>query len=113
MPHSSTSSSERPSERRRWRRVAIAVCLLLAGVEYSLRFPQVRAYLPPRTHFYHPGIAVRLDAVERILSERKRVDVLFVGSSIVLTNVHPVVFDHAMADAYGPVVSFQCRGGDW
>ena len=107
MLPSSTSNSERGAPAsRRWRLVAVAVFVVLTGVECTLRSPEVRAHLPPRTHFYHPSIAVRLDAVERILSERKRVDVLFVGSSIVLTNVHPVIFDGVMASDFGTVVSF-------
>ena len=102
-----TSNSEPAGRLPRSRlALALAVFVVLAAVEGALRFPQVRAHLPPRTHFYHPGIAVRLDAVERVLREHERVDVLFIGSSIVLTNVHPVMFDRVMARQFGRVVSF-------
>jgi hypothetical protein len=79
--------------------------LLLGAVEIALRFPEVRSVLPPRTHYYHPAITTRLDAVERILREENRVDVLFVGSSIVLTNVHPHMFDSIVSQP-GRGVSF-------
>jgi hypothetical protein len=71
----------------------------------ALRFEPVRALLPPRTHYYHPLIAKRLDAVERLVGTHERVDVLFIGSSIVMTNVHPTLFDSAVEQS-GRVVSF-------
>ena len=107
MRRSSTSSSEPTSTRQRdWGRFAAVVLLLVLGAELVLRFPQVRALLPPRTHYYHPLIAQRLDAIERMTRVHGRVDVLFVGSSIVMTNVDPLAFDHQMAREAGSLVSF-------
>jgi hypothetical protein len=79
------------------------VLLLLGTVELALRFPEVRRRLPPRTHYYHPAISTRLDALERIAADKQRVDVLFIGSSIVLTNVHPQVFDAVSGGRPGPI----------
>jgi hypothetical protein len=101
------SSSDRPTTRgRNWGTFAAVILVILAAGELALRFPQVRALLPPRTHFYHPVIAQRLDAIERVTSEHGRVDVLFVGSSIVMTNVEPRTFDSEVAPEAGPLVSF-------
>jgi hypothetical protein len=80
--------------------------LVVAGAETALRFQQVRALLPPRTHYYHPAIATRLDALERFTSVHGRTDVLFAGSSIVMTNVHPLLFDSAVGKESNQVVSF-------
>src|SRR5688500_15980060 len=94
LPSSTSSSNAAPTAaRRQWGRFALVLLLVLVAAEVTLRFPQVRSGLPPRTHYYHPAITTRLDAVERIVNERGRVDVLFIGSSIVLTNMHPRIFD--------------------
>ena len=78
--------------------------MLLVSAEAALRVPQVRALLPPRTHYYHPAIAHRLDTLERVMQVYGRVDVLFIGSSIMLTNVHPLLFDSLAAPRQ--IVSF-------
>ena len=107
MLPSSTSSSDRVGTRgRNWGTFAAVVLVILAAAELVLRFPHMRALLPPRTHFYHPLIAQRLDAIERLTKEHGRVDVLFVGSSIVMTNVEPRTFDSQVAPEAGPLVSF-------
>jgi hypothetical protein len=103
MLPSSTSSSESGARSRQWGRFGLVFVLLLAGAEIALRFPHVRGLLPPRTHYYHPAIATRLDAIERMLREENRVDVLFIGSSIVLTNLHPQIFDAIVAQPGGGV----------
>jgi hypothetical protein len=91
---------------RRWGTFAVVVLLVLVSAELALRLPQVRALLPPRTHYYHPVIAQRLDAIERLMSAHGRIDVLFIGSSIVMTNVSPELFDSAVGEERGRVVSF-------
>jgi hypothetical protein len=110
MPRSSISSSDpRPVVRdieRRWRTFAIVVLTLLVAAEVALRFPEVRSVLPPRTHYYHPAIAQRIDALERVMRLYHRVDVLFIGSSIVVTNVHPLVFDSVLGRRPNELVSF-------
>lgn len=111
MHRSSTSSSDgdRPGGEwrpRRWRLFFAILLACLAATEAALRFAPVRSLLPPRTHYYHPAISQRLDALERVLMVHRRVDVLFVGSSIVVTNVHPLLFDHLVGQLPGTVVSF-------
>jgi hypothetical protein len=107
MHLSSISNSESaPRPDRRWRTFVFAVLAVCMAIEVALRFAPVRALLPARTHYYHPGIAQRLDALERMLSAHDRVDVLFIGSSIVLTNVHPLLFDSVVAGQLGQVFSF-------
>jgi hypothetical protein len=107
MLRSSTSNSDRVAiAGRKWRTFAIVVLLLLAGAEIALRWQPVRALLPPRSHYYHRFIASRIDALERLTSVHGRADVLFVGSSIVMTNVHPLLFDSIVGSESGRVVSF-------
>mgnify|MGYP006170882099 CR=1 FL=1 len=103
MPPSSTSSSDRRP--RNWGAFALILLVAVAGAEIALRRPAVRRLLPPRTHYYHPVIAQRLDAIDRLRAVYERVDVLFVGSSIVLTNVHALLFDQIVAQG-GGLVSF-------
>jgi hypothetical protein len=91
---------------RGWRSFGLVMLILLVGTEAALRFQQVRALLPPRTHYYHSFIAKRLDALERLTSENQRLDILFVGSSIVMTNVDPLLFDSAVGSRSVRVVSF-------
>jgi hypothetical protein len=106
MRRSSTSSSEPPAVRnRQWIAFGLAVVVVLIGVEAALRFAPVRALLPPRTHYFHSFIPKRLAALERLTSVHDRVDVLFVGSSIVMTNVHPLLFD-SIVGTESRVVSF-------
>jgi len=97
------SGVERP---RHWRTFFALVLLVVAALEASLRFPEVRGLLPPRTHYYHPAIAQRIDAIDRVIRVHRRVDVLFIGSSIVLTNVHPLLFDSVAARQPDDLVSF-------
>jgi hypothetical protein len=104
MPRSSISSSERRP--RAWRRYLLIVLATLGAAEAALRLPQVRHVLPARTHYYHPAIARRIDAIDRVKLAHGRVDVLFIGSSIVLTNVHPLLFDSVAARHPGQLVSF-------
>lgn len=82
------------------------MAVVLGAAELALRSPRVRALLPPRTHYYHPTIAQRLDALERLTGEARRVDVLFIGSSIVLTNLHPVLFDRTVEMPSSRSISF-------
>ena len=91
------------------------IALLLLGTgELALRFPQIRAALPPRTHYYHPAVARRIDAMERVLMVHNRIDVLFIGSSIMLTNVHPMLFDHLVGEQPNRLVSFNAgMAGLW
>jgi hypothetical protein len=97
------SAVERP---RRWGTFLVLVLVLLGSVEAALRFPEVRSLLPARTHYYHPAIAQRIDDIERVLRVHRRVDVLFIGSSIVVTNVNPLLFDTVAARQPHDLVSF-------
>jgi hypothetical protein len=83
----------------------IPLAMLVAG-ELILRVPAVRDLLPPPRPYYDVGIETRLAKLET-LQKTDTVDVLFVGSSIVRTNVQPTVFDSVLAAAGNTgVVSF-------
>jgi hypothetical protein len=111
MSRSSTSNSDARPHRvpgpRRWLAWAACTALLLALAEVALHYPPVRDFLPPRSHFSDPGITLRLEALERAVTEHGRIDVLFVGSSIVRTNIQPLLIDRLISDREGTsVVSF-------
>jgi hypothetical protein len=105
MFHSFISSSER-RPRGRWTLFFLIVFAIIGGAEAALRVASLRMLLPPRSHFYHPAIARRLDALEMLLDRRTRVDVLFIGSSIVLSNVDPLFFDEIAGWHGRQIVSF-------
>jgi hypothetical protein len=96
MRRSSTSSSD---VSRRWAVWAILTGLLLVGAEVLLRVPTLESRLPTRTHYYDAGVVVREDALRRTLAAHGRVDVLFIGSSIVRTDIQPLTYDAITADA--------------
>jgi hypothetical protein len=93
MPRSSISSSDGVRNPRRWKAWAAATVFLLVGSEALLRIPAIQDALPTRTHYHDVGIVVREDALRRTLRAHGRIDVLFVGSSIVRTNIQPQTFD--------------------
>jgi hypothetical protein len=113
MKPSSTSSSDRPGPaapkpvRSRAATTAIAVVAVLAGIEGALPIPAVEQAPPIRTHLHEPGVVVRLQALDRVLQRFGRIDVLFVGSSVVRCNINPLVFDAAIKrDRLPAIVSF-------
>jgi hypothetical protein len=114
MSPSSTSSSRAggaaPTKQFSLKRLApvpLAVGLALASVEGLLRADAVQHRLPDATHFYDTAIPKRLDALAHVFQRHGRVDVLFVGSSIVRTNISPIDFDRRFgARGAGDLVSF-------
>ena len=85
----------------------MTTALLLVGAERLLRVPSLQQWLPTRTHYYDAGVVVREDALNATLAAYGRIDVLFVGSSIVRTNIQPLIFDALVRKHTGnPVVSF-------
>jgi hypothetical protein len=94
---------------------AIVVVALLAGIEAALRIPAVEQVLPIRTHLHEPGVVLRLKALDRVLQRYGRIDVLFVGSSVVRCNISPLVFDAVIERDRRPgIVSFNAgMSGLW
>jgi hypothetical protein len=90
----------------RWRHIALVALAVVVLVEVLLRLPQAEATLGAPELFYHPGVQERMDALERTQSAYGPVDILFVGSSVVRTNLRPFDFDAALAAAGYEVVSF-------
>jgi hypothetical protein len=83
-------------------RFAVTFTAVLAGIEGLLRIPVVMYALPVRTHLQQPGLVRRLESVERLQATHRRLDVLFVGSSIVRCNINPLEFDRDAAGPAGP-----------
>lgn len=114
--HSSTSSSEITVESSTppaapWKlllsRTAILTVILLAIAEVILHVPAIRNVLPPSRIYYSNDVEPRLQALNSTLRSEGRVDVLFIGSSIVRTNFRPIVFDSVVQEVAGrEVVSF-------
>jgi hypothetical protein len=93
--------------RRRWAVGAVLTALLLAGAEGLLRVPSIQSRLPTRTHYYNSGVVIREDALKRTLAVDGHVDVLFIGSSIVRTNIQPLTYDAlTTSGGCGRLVSF-------
>jgi hypothetical protein len=121
MKPSSISSSETPRRRLIEFRPRVlsagfaAILLMLGAVELALRIPVVADALPVRTHFNRPDVVVRLQTLERLKRQVGRIDVLFVGSSVVRCNIRPDIFDQLlMRHGYSELVSFNAgMSGLW
>jgi len=83
---------------RGWLRLSIvllgwAACAVTANE--LLRRDAVTRRLPPPTCFYQDGVSERATALRRVQDTGQDIDVLFVGSSIVRSNISPHAFDRA------------------
>jgi len=88
--------------------VGIVATVLLA--EGLLRIPAVAEAVPERNPYYHGGVQERIDALEALQAESD-IDVLFIGSSVVRSNVSPHAFDDEVSVALGrPITSFNVGG---
>jgi hypothetical protein len=88
-------------------RLPLLVVIVLVGVEAALRVDAVEHVLPAATHYYDTAIPERLDALSLVYQQYGRVDVLFVGSSVVRTNISPKEFDRQFrAQTNAELVSF-------
>ncbi|MDJ0961378.1 MAG: hypothetical protein QNJ88_12030 [Acidimicrobiia bacterium] len=103
MFRSSTSSSE---SRRRWRRAGLIALVVVFAAELALRLPGVEAVIGPPDLYYQPGVQERLAALEEVQSNQGGIDVLFVGSSVVRTNISPYEFDATLAADGVELISF-------
>jgi hypothetical protein len=84
-----------------------AVLLMLLGVEAALRTDTLYDFLPaPRPYYVH-DVSRRLRGIERLRREHDRIDVLFVGSSVVRADFQPERFDQLMRKlTRKPMLSF-------
>ena len=88
-------------------RFPLLVCAGLGLAELALRLPAAAALAPAPTIYYDKAVSKRLAALDRVLQAQGRVDVLFIGSSVVRTNVSPLEFDRAIAHVSGlDLISF-------
>ena len=91
------------------------VVAFVVAAELVLRLTPVRDALPIRTHFHEPGVVVRLQTLDDLTRRVPRIDVLFIGSSIVRCNIRPLLFDEVLASrGHRGVVSFNAgMSGLW
>lgn len=66
---------------------------LIMLAELALRVPAIRDFLPPPRPYYSDAVETRLNALRALQNSGKTVDVLFIGSSVVRSNIRPLVFD--------------------
>ena len=104
MFRSSTSSSK--PRRFSLRRAPVIAVGVVVAVEILLRLPGVAGALDEPDVYYQPGVQERLDAVAVVEVAHGRIDVLFVGSSVVRTNIRPHEFDQIVGGVGPPMVSF-------
>ena len=100
------SRPDRVGGRRSTVRVLLGIVLLLLAAEALLKSPLARSRLLLPTHHYQDGVALRQLALDDILRDQGQVDVLFVGSSIVRTNIRPLIFDEIVGSGGAGIVSF-------
>jgi hypothetical protein len=93
----------------------LAIAGFILAAEAVLRLTPVRDALPIRTHLHEPGVVIRLQTLDALTRQVPRVDVLFLGSSIVRCNIRPLVFDAVLARrGYAGIVSFNAgMSGLW
>ena len=75
----------------------LVLLVVLTSCEVLLRLDMVRQALPLPRRYYQAGVENRLRALEKTLDEKGKVDLLFVGSSVVRTNFRPLLFDEIIA----------------
>jgi hypothetical protein len=102
MSLSSTSSSDR----RTGRATGLCAVIVIVLAELLLRVPGINSAIGRPDLYYWAGVDERLEAIEQTEAEAGPIDVLFIGSSVVRTNIRPFVFDEAAADAGVEIVSF-------
>ncbi|MBN2413651.1 hypothetical protein JXQ31_18375 [candidate division KSB1 bacterium] len=71
----------------------IAVIGLLILTDFSLRLEPLRDNLPQANPYYNPAVELRTRALKSLIKEQGQPDVLFIGSSVVRTNISPLLFD--------------------
>ena len=104
----------KPSSISSFEKTAVFVIACLGAVELGLRIPAVERALPIRTYLHEPGAVVRLEKLEHVRREYGRIDVLFVGSSVVRCNIRPLVFDALLSSESPGLVSFNAGlSGMW
>jgi hypothetical protein len=94
------------SRRRPLTRATVVAIAVLVLAELLLRLPAVADALGKPDLYYWAGVRERLDAIAETESEHGDIDVLFIGSSVVRTNIRPLEFDRVLADRGIDTVSF-------
>lgn len=96
--------AQQPPRRRVTRRAPatlLAALAVLAAAEAALQVEAVRERLPMPIPYYSDNVEPRRRALARMGDREGGVDLLLVGSSVVRTNLSPLVFDAALEAAAG------------
>ncbi len=83
--------------------VVVALCLVL--VELALRTETAYRLLPLARPYYSFDVTRRVHDLEQLVQEHGRVDVLFVGSSVVRAAIDPRRFDAALSKQGQPAIT--------
>lgn len=77
--------------------VILVTVAVLAVAEIGFRLPAVQQRLPEPNPYYDIGVETRLRALHAWQPLNGQLDVLFIGSSVVRTNIDPALFDSTVA----------------
>jgi hypothetical protein len=72
---------------------ALLVLAILIGLELLLHQETVQNVLPSPIPYYDSEVEMRRVALERFLKKYDQPDILFIGSSVVRSDISPVLFD--------------------
>ncbi|HEX9644464.1 MAG TPA: hypothetical protein VGC11_10765 [Acidimicrobiia bacterium] len=90
----------------RFVKLAVVVAVVLAVTESALRIPAVAAAIPESGLYYASAVQARIDRIRALAADGTSVDALFVGNSVVATNISPAIVDGDLAEAGLSVTSF-------
>lgn len=76
----------------------MGIAALLVAAELLLRSPVARTRVLLPTHHYQDGVALRQLALEKVLREEGRLDLLLLGSSVARTNLRPLLLDEVLRE---------------
>lgn len=80
--------------------ILLALVIIL-GVELLLHNDTVRDLLPSPIPYYDSEVEMRRLALEKFIQQYGQPDILFIGSSVVRSNISPIIFDSVYTDITG------------
>jgi len=87
----------------------LMVMIIILGFELLLHNDTVRVLLPSPIPYYDSEVEMRRVALERFIQKYGQPDILFIGSSVVRSNISPILFDSVYTGITGNAI--QSFGG--
>ncbi len=79
----------------------VMLVLLIALLEGLARLPWVETHVPTAIGSAHPGLDVKFGEVDYLVSQKGRIDCIFLGSSVVQAGIDPQRFEEAYRSQTG------------